>query len=342
MFRTLYEHGCLIEKTTLGAFSPSTGNTLPDRYIEGTCPICGYPGGPRRSVRQLRQPARPDRPDQTRARSSTGRRRSSARRSTSSSTCRRSPIGCVRGSTAQDRAGGRTSGTSRSRSSTTSSRGAMTRDIDWGIPVPVEGYAPRTEADLRLVRRGDRLPLGGRRVGARTAATPDAWRDWWQNPTRRTAYFMGKDNIVFHTVIWPSDAARLRRRAASSAPGDGELHLPTSVVASEFLTMEGKQLSTSRVDRDLRPRLARALRPGPAALLPHRRRARDAGQRLHVGGVPAAQQRRAVGELGQPRQPHARRTRSATSARCRSPASSPTRDREASRPSRRLCDRRPV
>src|SRR5438552_11807154 len=42
LFRTLYEHGCLLEQTTLGAFSPSTGNTLPDRYIEGTCPICGF------------------------------------------------------------------------------------------------------------------------------------------------------------------------------------------------------------------------------------------------------------------------------------------------------------
>jgi hypothetical protein len=61
MFRTLYEHGCLIEKTTLGAFSPSTGNTLPDRYIEGTCPICGFTEA-RGDQWQLRQPARPDRP----------------------------------------------------------------------------------------------------------------------------------------------------------------------------------------------------------------------------------------------------------------------------------------
>ena len=50
-------------ETTLGAFSASTGNTLPDRYIEGTCPICGYTGGARRPVRQLRQPARPGRSD---------------------------------------------------------------------------------------------------------------------------------------------------------------------------------------------------------------------------------------------------------------------------------------
>ena len=57
---------------------------------------------------------------------------------------------------------------------------------------------------------------------------------------------MGKDNIVFHTVIWPAMLLGLRRRAASSAPGAAPLELPDDVVATEFLTMEGKQFSTSR------------------------------------------------------------------------------------------------
>ena len=64
LFRQVYENGYMIEQTTKGAISPSTGRTLPDRYIEGTCPICGYDERARRPVRQLRQPARPDRPDQ--------------------------------------------------------------------------------------------------------------------------------------------------------------------------------------------------------------------------------------------------------------------------------------
>ena len=62
--RPCCSNGYIFPKTTLGAISPSTGRTLPDRYIEGTCPICSYPQRPRRPVRQLRQPARPDRPDQ--------------------------------------------------------------------------------------------------------------------------------------------------------------------------------------------------------------------------------------------------------------------------------------
>ena len=59
LFLGVYENGYFVEKTTYGAITPSTGRTLPDRYIEGTCPICGYDERARRPVRQLRQPARP-------------------------------------------------------------------------------------------------------------------------------------------------------------------------------------------------------------------------------------------------------------------------------------------
>ena len=73
---------------------------------------------------------------------------------------------------------------------------------------------------------------------------PDAWREWWQNDDAVHAYFQGKDNIVFHTVIWP---AILLGYEEGGEVGAGEpLHLPDDVFATEFLTMEGKQFSTSR------------------------------------------------------------------------------------------------
>src|SRR5207253_1354073 len=80
---------------------------------------------------------------------------------------------------------------------------------------------------------------------ARNRGTPDAWREWWQNPDARHFYFMGKDNIVFHTVIWP---AELLGYGSGGIYGDGrgDLQLPYNVVSSEFLTMEGKQFSASR------------------------------------------------------------------------------------------------
>ncbi len=112
---------------------------------------------------------------------------------------------------------------------------AMTRDIDWGVPVPVEGYPERHEAHLRLVRRGDRLSLRFHRVGAQRRP-PGGVARVVAEPDSRSFYFMGKDNIVFHAVIWPS---------MLMGYGD-DLQLPYNVVSSEYLTMSGSKASTSR------------------------------------------------------------------------------------------------
>jgi methionyl-tRNA synthetase len=241
MFRTLYEHGCLVEKTTLGAFSSTTGNTLPDRYIEGTCPICGYPE------------ARGDQCDNC------GNQLDPADLI--------NPHSIIDGSTPEFREtthlfldlpqfAGRlrawieekTTWRQNVRNFSLSLVGdlkprAMTRDIDWGIPVPVDGYPPETK---RIYVWFDAVIgyLSAAVECAQNRGTPEAWREWWQCPDALHAYFMGKDNIVFHTVIWPS---MLIGYGMGGKVGAGkELHLPDDVVASEFLTMEGKQLSTSR------------------------------------------------------------------------------------------------
>ena len=75
--------------------------------------------------------------------------------------------------------------------------------------------------------------------------TPDAWREWWQNPEAEHTYFMGKDNIVFHTVIWPSTLLGYGEGGEYGA-GRAPLELPDNVASSEFLTMEGKKFSSSR------------------------------------------------------------------------------------------------
>ena len=242
MFRTLYDHGCLIEKTMLGAFSPSTGNTLPDRYIEGTCPICGY------------TEARGDQCDNC--------------GNQLDPTDLIEPHSIIDGSTPEFRETkhlfldlpafadrlrpwieSKTSWRPNVRNFSLSlvddlKPRAMTRDIDWGIPVPVEGYPPETK---RIYVWFDAVIgyLSAAVEWAQNNGTPEAWRDWWQNPDATHAYFMGKDNIVFHTVIWPSMLLGYGTGGELGA-GKGELHLPDEVVASEFLTMEGKQLSTSR------------------------------------------------------------------------------------------------
>ncbi|CAN5233485.1 methionine--tRNA ligase [soil metagenome] len=242
IFRTLYERGYLIERTTLGAFSSTTGNTLPDRYIEGTCPICGY------------TEARGDQCDNC------GNQLDPADLI--------EPRSIIDGSTPEFRETThlfldltqfadrlrpwieqKSSWRPNVRNFSLSlvddlKPRAMTRDIDWGIPVPVEGYPEETK---RIYVWFDAVIgyLSAAVEWAQNEGSPEAWREWWQNPDSTHAYFMGKDNIVFHTVIWPSMLLGYGEGGELGA-GKGALHVPDEVFASEFLTMEGKQLSTSR------------------------------------------------------------------------------------------------
>jgi len=108
---------------------------------------------------------------------------------------------------------------------------AFTRDIDWGVPVPVEGFEGKRiyvwfEAVMGY--------LSATKEWARNQGDPEKWRRFWQEEAK-CYYFIGKDNIAYHTIIWP---------AMLMAYGD--LNLPFDVPANEFLTMEGGKFSTSR------------------------------------------------------------------------------------------------
>ncbi len=140
------------------------------------------------------------------------------------------------------------------------------------------------------------------RVGATSTGDPDAWREWWQNPESEHYYFQGKDNIVFHTVIWP--AMLLGYGRAATAPDD--LAAPAQRRRDRVPDLRRQAVLDEPRPRDLRRRLPRPLRRRRAALLPRRRGPRDAGHRLHLGRVRPPQQRRAARQLGQPRQPDAR------------------------------------
>jgi methionyl-tRNA synthetase len=83
---------------------------------------------------------------------------------------------------------------------------------------------------------------------ARRSGDPDAWRAWWNDPSAEAYYFMGKDNIVFHSEIWPAMLLGYDGQGSrGGSPGElGPLNLPTEVVSSEYLTMEGRKFSSSR------------------------------------------------------------------------------------------------
>ena len=124
----------------------------------------------------------------------------------------------------------------------------MTRDIDWGIPVPIDGW--REQPTKRLYVWFDAVIgyLSASIEWARRRGEPERWRDWWNDPEALSYYFMGKDNIVFHSQIWPAELIAYNGEGSRGGePGEfGRLNLPTEVVSSEFMTMESKQFSTSR------------------------------------------------------------------------------------------------
>ncbi|WKD58021.1 Methionine--tRNA ligase [Corynebacterium capitovis DSM 44611] len=246
LFRGLYANGYMVKETTKGAISPSTGRTLPDRYIEGTCPICGATD------------ARGDQCD------TCGNQLDPA-----DLIC---PVSKINGETPQfvetehfmldlpalhdalkawleTREDWRPNVLKFSLNLLEDMRPrAMTRDIDWGIPVPVEGW--EDDASKKLYVWFDAVVgyLSASIEWATRSGNPEAWKDFWQDPDTRGYYFMGKDNITFHSQIWPAEllgyAGRGDKGGATHALG--QLNLPTEVVSSEFLTMSGSKFSSSK------------------------------------------------------------------------------------------------
>jgi methionyl-tRNA synthetase len=247
MFTGLYQNGYIFARTALGAISPSTGRTLPDRYIEGTCPICGY------------ENARGDQCDN----------------------CgnQLDPVDLIN---PRSRINGETpefvetehfffdlpAFTETLGTWLQSKSGqwrpnvlkfalnllddlkprAITRDLDWGVPVPLDGW--RDRPDKRIYVWFDAVVgyLSASIEWARRSGDPDAWRAWWQRPDSESYYFMGKDNIVFHAEIWPAMLFGYSGQGdKGGTPGSlGALNRPTEVVSSEYLTMEGRKFSSSR------------------------------------------------------------------------------------------------
>src|SRR6201995_5024646 len=245
IFLGLYRNGYIFPKVTLGAKSPSTGRTLPDRYIEGTCPICGYPS------------ARGDQCDN----------------------CgnQLDPIDLIE---PRSRINGETPKfveveqmmldlpafgdvladwlKHQNHWRPNVQRFALnllddlkprsyTRDLEWGIPVPLDGWRDRTDNSIYVWFDAVVGYLAASIEWARRSGDPEAWRHWWQNPDARGYYFMGKDNIVFHAEIWPAMLMGYSGIGAKGGtPGSlGALNRPYEVVSREFLTMGGKKFSSS-------------------------------------------------------------------------------------------------
>jgi methionyl-tRNA synthetase len=247
IFLTLLKNGYIFPKTTLGAISPSTGRTLPDRYIEGTCPICGYPS------------ARGDQCDNC--------------GNQLDPTDLIDPKSKINGEAplfveqehyfldlpafADVLGGWMKSKEGQWRPNVLKfslnllddlQPRAITRDLDWGVPVPLDSWRDRNDKRIYVWFDAVIGYLSASVEWARRSGDPEAWRAWWNDESAEAYYFMGKDNIVFHSEIWPAMLLGYNGQGAKGGePGAlGRLDLPSEVVSSEFLTMEGRKFSSSR------------------------------------------------------------------------------------------------
>ena len=116
---------------------------------------------------------------------------------------------------------------------------AITRDIEWGIELPVDDLGP----GKRIYVWYDAVIgyLSASKEWAASTADPERWRHWWQNDAARHVYFIGKDNVPFHALFWPAQLM-----AAGDRVGGAPLHLPDDVPANQYVTFKGGKASASR------------------------------------------------------------------------------------------------
>ena len=242
LFRALHEHGFIFEQSMLGAFSSRTGNTLPDRYIEGTCPICGFTHARGDQCDNCGNQLDPIDLIEPRSKidGTTPEFRETSHLFLDLPAFRDRLIEWIE-----------SKGYWRPNVRNFSLELAheikprpITRDLDWGVRVPVSGY--EEDPNKRIYVWIDAVVgyLSAAVEWADSRGTPDAWRGWWQDPEARHVYFMGKDNIVFHTIIWPAELIGYDKGGELGA--GRPLTLPDNVAACEFLTMERQQFSASR------------------------------------------------------------------------------------------------
>ncbi|QUH00112.1 methionine--tRNA ligase [Saccharopolyspora erythraea] len=246
IFLALHRNGYIVPKTTTGAISPSTGRTLPDRYIEGTCPICGYDGargdqcdncGNQLDPAELINPVsringeKPDFVETEHLFLDLSAFTESLGKWLSTRTGWRSNVLKFTQNLVEDM---------RPR--------AISRDLDWGVPIPLDGW--RDQSMKRLYVWFDAVIgyFSASVEWARRTGDRDAWKQFWTDPSAQGYYFMGKDNITFHAQIWP--ALLMGHNGQGDKGGEvgpfGQLNLPDEIVSSEFLTMSGSKFSTSR------------------------------------------------------------------------------------------------
>jgi methionyl-tRNA synthetase len=232
IFRTLMEHGYIYKAVTSQFYDPQAGRFLPDRYVEGTCPNCGYE---KARGDQCDSCGRTLDPEDLIAPRSTITGATPEPRDTEHFFLKQSAFQGPLLDWLRSREGWRKHVLNFSIGFVEEGLHdrAITRDLEWGVPLPVEDLGPGKriyvwfEAVIGY--------LSASKEWAAASGDPEAWRRWWQDPEARSYYFIGKDNIPFHTITWPVILM-----------GYGGLNLPYDVPANQYVTFKGEKASKSQ------------------------------------------------------------------------------------------------
>ncbi len=244
LFSALHRNGYVVERSQLSAIDPATGRGLPDRYVEGTCPNCGYDGARGDQCDNCGRQLDPQ--DLINPRSkidgATPKFVESAQFFLELPAFAESL-----GSWLQARTDWRPNVLKYSANLIDEMRPrAISRDLDWGVPIPLPGWADRQDKRLYVWFDAVIGYLSASVEWARRTGSGDEWKQFWTEGSAESFYFMGKDNVVFHSVIWPAILLGASGKPAGEPGPYGSLDLPSEVVSSEYLTMEGKKFSSSR------------------------------------------------------------------------------------------------
>jgi methionyl-tRNA synthetase len=245
IFLALHHNGYLFTQKSMQWYSPSSSKFLPDRYVEGTCYLCGYESARSDQCDRCGNVLEPEKLINPRAKTGDG---VLELRETEHFYLDLSKLEPEVKNFLKARAGYMREPVLGESLGKIEAEGLkprpITRDLDWGIPVPVEGWDGKClyvwfEAVIGY--------LSAAVEWAKTDNMPEAWKDWWVNPAARAIYFIGKDNIFFHTSLWPAQlmgAGKEFLRIFSEE--DGLLTLPFDIPANQFMNLEGEKISGSR------------------------------------------------------------------------------------------------
>jgi methionyl-tRNA synthetase len=245
MFLALKQNGFLFTRKSMQWYSPKNKRFLPDRYVEGTCYICGDPGARSDQCDKCGNVLEPEKLLNPRSKvdGSTPELRETEHFFLDLSKIEPDVATFLRDRSAYMRETVLGESLRKIEAEGLKPR-PITRDLDWGIPVPVEGWDGKRlyvwfEAVIGY--------LSAAVEWARISGSPQAWKDWWVNPAARSFYFIGKDNIFFHTAMWPAELMGAGEQFLQIfAEENGTLNVPYDVPANQFMNLEGQKISGSR------------------------------------------------------------------------------------------------